>query len=45
MLNEARFVDIKLTPKDNSREIICSWAPGSNTEDYVVSYIIEAIKQ
>jgi hypothetical protein len=45
MLNEARFVDIKLTPKDNSREIISSWAPGRNTEDYVVSYIIEAIKQ
>lgn len=44
MLNSAGFRNIKLTPKDNSREIINSWAPEKNMEDYVASYIIEATK-
>ncbi len=44
MLREAGFVNIDLTPKDNSREIISSWVPGKNLEDYVASYIIEANK-
>jgi len=44
MLREAGFVNIVLTPKDNSREIISSWVPGKNLEDYVASYIIEANK-
>jgi arsenite methyltransferase len=42
---DAGFQDIKLTPKDNSREVIKSWVPDSNVEDYVASYIIEATKQ
>lgn len=45
MLRDAGFVNITLTPKDNSREIIGSWVPGRNLEDYVASYIIEANKQ
>jgi SAM-dependent methyltransferase len=44
MLQKNGFTNIKLTPKDNSKEIICSWVPGKNVEDYVASYIIEAIK-
>lgn len=44
MMQNAGFKDIKLTPKDNSREILGSWVPGRNIEDYVASYNIEAIK-
>lgn len=45
MMREAGFVDIRLTPKDNSREILNSWIPEKNIEDYVASYMIEGIKQ
>ncbi|HHW89561.1 MAG TPA: arsenite methyltransferase [Clostridiales bacterium] len=44
MLEEIGFTDINMTPKENSREIISAWVPGRNIEDYVTSYIIEAIK-
>ncbi len=44
MLQNAGFKDIRMTPKDNSREIVKSWAPDKNVEDFVASYIIEAIK-
>ncbi len=44
MLQEAGFIDIKLTPKDNSKEIVTSWVSNKNIEDYVASYIIEATK-
>ncbi len=44
MLRDAGFHDIRLTPKDNSREIIGSWAPGSGIENFVASYAIEAVK-
>jgi arsenite methyltransferase len=42
MLKKAGFTDIQMTPKDNSKEIIRSWAPGEKVEDYVASFIIEA---
>lgn len=45
MMEEAGFVNTRLTPKDNSREILSSWAPGRNIEDYVTSYIIEGAKE
>ncbi|KOA19783.1 ubiquinone/menaquinone biosynthesis C-methyltransferase UbiE [Clostridium homopropionicum DSM 5847] len=45
MLQNAGFSNIRMTPKDNSREIINSWAPGKNIEDFVASYIIEATKE
>ncbi|WP_052090318.1 arsenite methyltransferase [Desulfosporosinus sp. HMP52] len=45
MLQSVGFKDIRLTPKDNSREIVKSWAPDKNIEDYVASYIIEATKE
>lgn len=44
MLTEAGFTNICLTPKDNSREIIKSWAPDKNIEDFIASFIIEAIR-
>ncbi len=44
LLQEAGFTDIKLTPKDNSREILHSWVPEKNLEDYVASYMIEGSK-
>lgn len=44
MLEQAGFKDIRLTPKENSKEILTSWIPESNVEDYVASFRIEAIK-
>lgn len=44
MMNEAGFKNIKLTPKDNGKEIVKSWAPERRAEDCVSSYIIEAVK-
>ena len=45
MLQRAGFKNIRMTPKDNGREIVKSWAPGKNIEDFVASYIIEATKE
>jgi len=45
MLHSSGFKEIKLKPKDNSKEILSSWIPDKNIEDYVASYIIEAVKQ
>ena len=44
MLEQASFTEIRITPKDESREFISDWVPGSGVEDYVVSAHIEAIK-
>lgn len=44
MLASAGFVDIRIGPKDGSREFIRDWAPGHRLEDYVVSASIEATK-
>jgi len=44
MLQQAGFQNIRMTPKDNSREIVSSWSPEDNVEDYIASYIIEATK-
>jgi SAM-dependent methyltransferase len=43
-LAEAGFVDIRVTPKAESRELIGTWAPGSGIEDFVVSAIVEGRK-
>jgi SAM-dependent methyltransferase len=44
ILQEAGFSDIRITPKDESREFIKDWAPGRGVEDYVLSASIEAVK-
>jgi arsenite methyltransferase len=44
MLKKSGFRDIRIRPKDESREFIKTWAPGRNVEDYVVSATIEAVK-
>ena len=45
MLKNAGFVNISMVPKDNSKEIIKSWVPGKNVEEFVASYMIEATKK
>lgn len=44
MLEDAGFTNIQLSPKDNSREVLRTWAPDRNIEDFVASFIIEAQK-
>ncbi|PSR33285.1 MAG: arsenite S-adenosylmethyltransferase [Sulfobacillus benefaciens] len=44
MLKDAGFVNIRITPKDESRDFIRNWSPGSNATDYVVSATIQAVK-
>jgi hypothetical protein len=44
-LSDAGFVDIQIEIKEESREVIKQWLPGSNAEDYVVSANISARKK
>jgi SAM-dependent methyltransferase len=44
MLAETGFADIRIAPRDASREFIRHWAPGRGIEDYIASATIEAIK-
>lgn len=41
---DAGFYEIKITPKDESKDFIKDWAPDTNVTDYVLSAHIEAIK-
>ncbi|PKL85593.1 MAG: arsenite S-adenosylmethyltransferase [Ignavibacteriae bacterium HGW-Ignavibacteriae-1] len=43
-LVEAGFSDIRISPKNESREFIREWVPNSKIENYVVSASIQAIK-
>jgi SAM-dependent methyltransferase len=38
------FVDVRVTPKPESRELIKTWAPGRNIENHIVSATVEARK-
>jgi SAM-dependent methyltransferase len=40
----AGFVDVRVTPKSESRELVKSWAPGRNLDNHVVSAMVEARK-
>lgn len=44
MMRAAGFEQIRIQPKDESKEFIKDWAPGQNVTDYVVSATIEAVK-
>lgn len=46
MLKKVGFQDIKITPNDNSRDLIREWDPdkSENVGDYVVSAYIEGVK-
>lgn len=44
ILKDAGFEQIKIEPKDKSREFIKDWAPDKGIENYVVSATIEAVK-
>ncbi len=44
LLVRAGFVDIRIAPKDASREYISQWAPGRGVEAYIASATIEAVK-
>jgi len=44
MMAETGFINISITPKDESKEFIKDWAPGKGVEEYVISASIEAIK-
>ena len=44
MLGESGFDNIRIQPKDESRQLIREWAPGQKIEDYIVSAAIEAVK-
>lgn len=45
MMVAAGFTDVRIQPKDDSKEFIRDWAPDHNVTDYVVSATIEAVKQ
>jgi SAM-dependent methyltransferase len=38
------FVDVRITPKPESGELIKTWAPGRNLENHIVSAMVEARK-
>ncbi len=44
MLEAAGFSNIRIAPKDASRDYIAQWAPGRGVEDYIASASIEAVK-
>jgi SAM-dependent methyltransferase len=43
-LARAGFVDLRVTPKPESRELIQAWAPGRDIENHIVSAMLEARK-
>jgi len=44
LLSDAGFAEIGIAPREESREFIREWFPGSRAEDYVCSALIEAVK-
>ena len=44
MLREAGFVDVDIRAKEDSREFIREWQPGTKLDDYVLSASMTAVK-
>lgn len=44
LLRDSGFHEVRIEPKDESRQFIREWAPGRKVEDYIVSAVIEAVK-
>src|SRR6266566_2559098 len=43
-LAQAGFIDVRVTPQPESRELVASWAPGRGIENFVASATVEALK-
>jgi ubiquinone/menaquinone biosynthesis C-methylase UbiE len=43
-LRQAGFVDMRVTPNFESREMVASWASGQGVENYIASAMVEARK-
>jgi len=44
MIEEAGFTDVRIEPKNESKDFMRDWAPGNEVMDYIVSATIEGIK-
>ena len=44
ILESAGFINIRISPKDDSKQFIKDWAPGRGVEDFVLSAHVEAAK-
>lgn len=44
ILQNTGYENIRIAPKDESRDFIKDWAPGRGVEEYVISASIEAVK-
>ncbi|WP_046225849.1 arsenite methyltransferase [Paenibacillus dauci] len=44
MLEQSGFTQIRIDPKEESREFLKDWLPEANIEDYIVSAVIQAVK-
>ncbi|BDG48610.1 arsenite methyltransferase [Parageobacillus sp. KH3-4] len=44
MLQQSGFTQITIEPKDESKEFIKDWVPGTDIADYIVSAVIKAMK-
>ena len=43
-LVQAGFIDVRVTPQPESRELVATWAPGRGIENFVASATVEARK-
>ncbi len=43
-MQDAGFTEVRIAPKDESKDFIKDWAPGRGVEEYVQSATIEAVK-
>jgi len=44
MMEEAGFKNIRINPKEESKEVIREWDPNNSFSDYIISATIEAVK-